>query len=609
MLKKKILTVIFILFLICGIISFTSKVLALGGAEIEVGQAVIRTNNNVVNLDQGWTKDIQQRFYFVDQGSQLMPYSWFLALEQDSSQELFHSDKNMSKLRYLPSKSSQLNPEGLPVGFAKSVDKKGREWVGFNCSLCHTGQITYGGTEIRIDGGSTIGDIQSLQYSLVKALKTTYEDDEKFKRFSEKVLGFPADPKEVDKLHKELVSQTSKLADYNKINYDYPNQPHYGFGRVDAIGSIFNQVMVTFNDLPNNKALPSDAPVSYPFIWGTNESDVVQWSGFAPNGPLSLGTLIRNGGEVLGTFGTIDISDKKLVNKLEENLLPFPPYDSSLNIVNLGKIEKWVSQLHSPQWSEEYLPAIDRQLANKGRVLYENNCASCHQLIPRQEEGLPYNAVLTPVTEVKTDSTQLDNVLLLRDAGEYKGRLGLIPKLEKIPAKTNGTNPLFNAVLGSLIEHPLDSMAAANIEFEGTLAESVEATAKLNGTIKQYLKEVAATAQASSLTNAKQGAKANVYKARPLNGIWATAPYLHNGSVPNLYELLLSQSERSSVFYLGNREFDPEKVGYVSTLTASDVPLFKFDTALKGNSNQGHEYGLDLADDQKWQLVEFLKTL
>ena len=590
---KKILTVIFIL-LLYGSICFSLPALAI--------------EDSVVNLDSGWNKDTRQKFNFVDQGSQLMPYSWFLALE-DSDKELFRSDKHINELRYLPSKPTELNPDGLPVGFAKGVDRNGREWLGFNCALCHTGQINYQGKNLRIDGGSTLGDVQGLQYSLVNAMKATYENDEKFQRFYQQVLGSQADTKDVDELRTQLVTQTSKLADYNQINYDYPNQPHYGFGRVDAIGSIFNQVMVTFNDLPADKALPSDAPVSYPFIWGTNESDVVQWPGFAPNGPLSFGTLIRNAGEVLGTFGAIDISADKPLRKLQQRLLPFPPYESSINIVNLGKIEKWVSQLDSPEWPEEYLPAIDRTTASKGEVLYENNCASCHQLISRKEQGIPYKAVLTPITEVKTDSTELDNASLLRDAGQYEGRLGLIPKLEKIPAKTDGTNPLFNAVLGALIEHPLDTLAAANIEFEGTLEESLKTTAKLNATIAQYLKEVAATAQLGSIADAKQGAKANVYKARPLNGIWATPPYLHNGSVPNLHELLLPQSQRSSEFYVGNREFDPEKVGYVSTPSASDVPLFKFDTTLKGNSNQGHEYGVDLNDKQKSELLEFLKTL
>ncbi|MGD1917970.1 MAG: di-heme-cytochrome C peroxidase [Pleurocapsa sp.] len=592
--RKKILIAIFIL-LLCSIISFPTPALAI--------------ENSVVNLEVGWNKNTQDKFYFVDQGSQLMPYSWFLALEQDSSQELFRSDKHISDLRYLPSEPTKLNPDGLPIGFAKGVDRKGKEWLGFNCSLCHTGQISYKGKDLRIDGGSTLGDIQSLQYSLVSAMKATYENDEKFKRFYQQVLGSQADMKGVNALRTELFSRANQLADYNEINYEYPHQPDYGFGRVDAIGSIFNQVMVTFNGLPKDKALPSNAPVSYPFIWGTNESDVVQWPGFAPNGLLSMGTLIRNAGEVLGTFGTIDISPSKPLRKLEQKLLPFPPYKSSINIINLGKIERWVSQLHSPQWPEQYLPAINRNLADKGKVLYKNNCASCHQLISRKEEGIPYKAVLTPISAVKTDSTELDNAALLRDAGLYQGRLGLIPKLAKIPGQTDGTNPLFNAVLGALIEHPLKSTVAASIEFEGTLAESLKATSRVKETLPQYLKDLAATVQISSIPNAKKVAKADVYKARPLNGIWATPPYLHNGSIPNLYELLLPQSQRSSEFYLGSREFDPEKVGYVSTPLDSDVSQFKFDTTLKGNSNQGLEYGVDLEDKEKSELLEFLKTL
>ncbi len=73
---------------------------------------------------------------------------------------------------------------------------------------------------------------------------------------------------------------------------------------------------------------------------------------------------------------------------------------------------------------------------------------------------------------------------------------------------------------------------------------------------------------------------------------------------------MLPQSERSSEFYLGSREFDPEKVGYVSAPSdSSHVSLFKFDTTLKGNSNQGHEYGVDLNDSEKSDLLEFLKTL
>lgn len=598
---KRLIVALCSFVLVCGIAGCSLERIAQKGPEITEGEAIVSAVGNVVNLEQGWTEDTQQSFYFTNQGSRLMPYAWFLALEQAENQELFRSDDNVNAFRYLPTKPTELNPDGLPVGVVKDVDRSGQAWVGFNCALCHTAQLSYQDTDIRIDGGPTLGNIQGFQLSLVEALKATYQDEEKFNRFAEAVLGSQANQEDVDELRGNLLARTETLANYNDINYAYPDQPHYGFGRVDAIGSIFNQVMVTFNDLPEN-ARPSDAPVSYPFIWGTNESDVVQWPGFAPNGPFSLGTLIRNGGEVLGTFGTIDIPDDKGLGKFEF------AYDSSLKIENLGKIEQWVSELRSPQWPEEYLPAINSELAERGKVHYNNYCLQCHTAISRQEEGIPYNAYLTPLKDVQTDPTELNNLGRQLDAGKYEGRLGLVPKFEKIPAQTTGLNPLFNAVSGALLKQPLHTLEAGRIEFGGTL-DALEAAANLKGVFEQYAGLVDAS-QFGSVAAGQSAAEEGVYKARPLDGIWATAPYLHNGSVPNLYELLLPVEERSKVFYLGSREFDPAKVGYVSTSDVDDTSSFKFDTALKGNSNQGHEYGVnELTDEQRQELLEYLKTL
>jgi hypothetical protein len=99
------------------------------------------------------------------------------------------------------------------------------------------------------------------------------------------------------------------------------------------------------------------------------------------------------------------------------------------------------------------------------------------------------------------------------------------------------------------------------------------------------------------------------YKARPLNGVWASAPYLHNGSVPNLAQLLLPAAERVKQFHVGSREFDPQHVGFDS----QEAPgTFLFDVSLPGNSNAGHEgpmYGTDLADAEREDLVEYLKKL
>ncbi len=104
------------------------------------------------------------------------------------------------------------------------------------------------------------------------------------------------------------------------------------------------------------------------------------------------------------------------------------------------------------------------------------------------------------------------------------------------------------------------------------------------------------------------------YKGRSLNGIWATAPYLHNGSVPSLYDLLLPKKEtddpaegqyRPDTFVVGSREFDPVKVGFRDAGYSGTI----FDTRLRGNSNQGHEYGTDFTQVEREALVEYMKTL
>src|SRR5262249_5812146 len=77
------------------------------------------------------------------------------------------------------------------------------------------------------------------------------------------------------------------------------------------------------------------------------------------------------------------------------------------------------------------------------------------------------------------------------------------------------------------------------------------------------------------------------YKARPLDGIWATPPYLHNGSIPNLYQMLVPAALRDEQFYLGSTLYDPVKVGYRTEETPN---AFLMDTTLPGNRNTGHEF-------------------
>ena len=105
----------------------------------------------------------------------------------------------------------------------------------------------------------------------------------------------------------------------------------------------------------------------------------------------------------------------------------------------------------------------------------------------------------------------------------------------------------------------------------------------------------------------KKGTEELVYKARPLNGIWATAPYLHNGSVPTLWQMV-QPSARRSQFFVGSREFDPKEVGF-----RHDAGGTPFDTTKRGNLNTGHDsylpQGAAMSDADRWALVEYMKTL
>jgi hypothetical protein len=101
--------------------------------------------------------------------------------------------------------------------------------------------------------------------------------------------------------------------------------------------------------------------------------------------------------------------------------------------------------------------------------------------------------------------------------------------------------------------------------------------------------------------------KTNGYANMPLDGIWLRAPYLHNGSVPNLRALLFPE-ERPRTFYRGYDVYDFQKVGFVSDGPDAERNGVRFDTSERGNSNAGHHYGRDLPPADREALIEYLKT-
>jgi hypothetical protein len=102
--------------------------------------------------------------------------------------------------------------------------------------------------------------------------------------------------------------------------------------------------------------------------------------------------------------------------------------------------------------------------------------------------------------------------------------------------------------------------------------------------------------------------KTQGYANMPLDGLWLRAPYLHNGSVPDLRALLFPD-ERPASFHRAYDVYDWERVGFVSRGADAERAGVRYDTTLRGNANKGHMYGTQLPERDRIALLEYLKTL
>ena len=593
-----------------------------------------------VLLPQNWNCDERQAFWFTDQGSEIIPYSWFLHLEQADSTEKFADPGHIDRFRYLPQRPTPLNPDGLPIGFTRgeAADDSvnggiSRDWLGMNCAACHTGQIEYDGVAYLIDGAPAMADFQAMFEGLADAMRATLDDPKKFERFAEAVIavsGETADGGAVDStvLRDQLATMTARRTAWNQRNQ---GSSPYGHARLDAVGAIFNEVAAEALATPGNAA-PANAPVSYPFIWDTPQHDRVQWNGSIVN--PGIGALVRNVGEVLGVFGALDFDDDPQIPT---------GHSHSIDMHGLATLEDHLVRLWSPRWEDTGLPAVDRALAEDGRTDYETYCLRCHQDIDRADPAREIRAVMQPVFNPKnpsdpdalrTDPTTAANFLqrtasAVKLTGHPPRYLEALSGGATFAAETEDVTPsakilgyaVFGTITNALIEDPKGTIAALKVGQPQAFADAVDQAAQAlvrepgEAGFKAFLEGLGAGLSqlpetASVGRCAPEGDDPILcYKARPLNGIWATAPYLHNGSVRTLRDLMLPGEQRETTFRVGSRAFDPDAIGFVSEGTST------LDTRLPGNANAGHDgpgYGNDVfADDPKRleAILEYLKTL
>ena len=616
-------------------------------------------------LDQGWGSGVgsrsRQLYYYTPQGATLhgLRYDWLVQLEMPWGDRRFADPAHLRAYGFVVDpQPTPSNPDQLPVGFTRRWDPAvGDALLDISCAACHTGQLLFDRqgrrTALRIDGGpashalasSTVGHFVP---ALTASLASTYLNPLKFRRFGRRVLGERYDVGKWQ-LHADLGSVLGGLlADAWRSRRLQPVED--GPGRSDALARVANAVFaraLASRGLADVNERAASAPVRFPRLWGAWKLERLEHTG-ASGQPMAhdLADALGAGASltILGRYGR-----------------PVPAaerFRSSIQVLNLHRIETTLQSLQPPRWPEAALGPIDRAKAEKGRALFEQHCRSCHGTV-ELPPGLKaidaplrgpldplWQAAVVPLDEIGTDPAAAlaaaQATVDVRRSGlgvddlrralapvldEYRARLARL-EAEASSATRAGDGPRGELEAGlrarrlrlAVLETTLAQLEPQRVPLGVGLAAVTLLARTHRYDERGFTPDERACLDgfaALDLPSPLAG-----YVARPLAGVWAAGPYLHNGSVPTLYQLLSPQDERDPRFFVSPGAFDPVQVG-VDRQARGDG--FWFDTRLPGNANVGHEFragyaGRPGAGDsavrgdrpgadagRAWALVEYLK--
>jgi hypothetical protein len=402
--------------------------------------------------------------------------------------------------------------QDIPVGFSKKTI--GFVRVANNCAICHVGTWRTSTSDLPhvvVGAPAHTSNLQGMLRFLVNCagdprfnadtLLTQIEKETKLSVVDRLIYRFALIPLTRSALQKE----TTQLAWMNR-----PGWPDWGKGRDDPMN--LTKYFMTTMPVDN-----TTGQADFPSVWNLKvrkgDGLYLNWSCDTP----AVRSVLIDSALGLGAAPDPTVPLDPLIWRFQRR---------AWFVNRMAEMDDYLSGLAPPK----YPFPVDTALAARGRTLYDQSCASCH------EPGQGRTSRLIPIAEIGTDRNRLDT---------------------------------------------------------WTQAAADEANAKVKsiGIIRPNMVK-------------QQG-----YQSPPLDGIWMRGPYLHNGSVPTLRDLLSPDAARPTVFYRGYDIYDPADVGFVTAGPGAERDGWKEDTTVRGNGNQGHEYGIDLPPDDKAALIEFMKTL
>ncbi len=629
-----------------GLYALAAPYFEIGG--VSVPRAELPT---VVQLPRGWDDAVTKRFHRQSQGCKIMPLDWLVVLEQPVFTPLpvgrFAARDYLARYGFLYECDQPATGEpDLPIGWAIEPNYVAKyddppvdaptKMVGLTCAACHTNRLDIQGPDGRrkgvlIEGGSGMIDLGSLEDAVGKALGYTWLFPTRFARFANNVLGadLPDDDPRKQKLKSELDAavRVVKKRALEELKF---GRLAGGFSRTDALARIGNRV---FGDIHDDNLIKTDAPVNFPHLWDTPWFDWVQYNASVRT-PMS-----RNIGEALGVGAVINLKDPQL-----------GLYDSTVNVDGLHWMEDLLGGenpfdgLQPPRWHDMVQAvfggtsaapgdfAIQPERARAGGILYARHCQFCHlpprPLLKAELGGKSITNFTDPdpasgkrflkvkvveLNVIGTDPNQAINFFqrhAVAPEPKVKGRSAVqygsiwygsdwvkagYPG-EPWSATISGATGLFQITsfirskkyqeLGLLVSPDLPPAERLKAYDDPALKKKRLQYDRYRSVAPEL--DFGDAAAILSAQDMDQFIVANLgYKARPLAGIWAVPPYLHNSSVPNLYQMLVPAIRRFTKFYLGSTRFDPKHVGYE---THQFPGAFEMDTTKSGNRNTGHEF-------------------
>ncbi|HET7217111.1 MAG TPA: di-heme-cytochrome C peroxidase [Vicinamibacterales bacterium] len=537
--------------------------------------------------ENGLTPQDRASFYHLSEGGELFPLDWALALEvetpvADGTVQVRPFLDDIERYGLLADGKHQGNPYGLPVGVSLARAKTtGVEMIGLNCSACHVGQVQYQNHAVRVDGAGNMVLVNKFLQDLATETERTMKAPHRLARFWERLReirrerragGVDAPAAEDERVMRRLAhlftsnrglleAQVNALRNVPTLARSIAISTQEGYGRLDAFGIGRDEL---FGAIGAN-SLPADAPVSIPHVWGMEYTGWLQW------GANTNSVMERNIGQALGVGALLDAKT----------------FESTVRLDNLHTLEGLAYKITPPTWPDAF-PPIDQARAETGRGLFYKYCAGCHETFKTDGQMRTYQ--LFPLDEVGTDPMTAIN---------YERQVQL---------KDGSTAYFPDAALDLIVK--VKTRAYEDLKLDAKTIAEWEQRAVRKG--PQWDPTFRAPLLQSERFADTKGRR--VYRAKTLVGIWATAPFLHNGSVPTIYDLLRPAADRPVSFPTGQREYDPAKLGLQTdpskfTLPPGLIP-FTFDTRLRGNWNTGHEWNFypTLTDDLRYAIIEFLKT-